>query len=40
MANITEQKLKKIVKESVKEALKTKIMKLRAFGITEISKAE
>ncbi len=40
MTNITEQKLKKIVKESVREALKTEFMKLRAFGIPEISKAE
>ncbi|OGZ72786.1 MAG: hypothetical protein A2908_00180 [Candidatus Staskawiczbacteria bacterium RIFCSPLOWO2_01_FULL_38_12b] len=40
MINITEQKLKKIVKESVKEAMKTEFMKLRAFGVPEISKAE
>ena len=38
--NITEQKLKEIVKESVKEALKTELMKLRAFGLSEVSKSE
>jgi len=40
MINITEQKLKKIVRESVREALKTELMKLRAFGLPEVSKSE
>lgn len=40
MTNITEQKLKKIVQESVREVLKTEFMKLRAFGLAEVSKIE
>jgi len=40
MTNITEQKLKKIVRESVREALKAELMKLRAFNMSEVSQAE
>ncbi len=40
MTNITEQKLKKIIKESVQEVLNVELMKLRAFGLKEVSNLE
>ncbi len=40
MAVITEQKLKHIVKESVREALSTELMKLRALAVPEVFNKE
>jgi len=38
--NISDKKLKNIIKESVKEVLESEIMKLRAFAVPEISEKE
>lgn len=40
MTTITEQGLKRIVKEGVREALAAEIMKLRALAVPEISERE
>ena len=38
--NISEEKLKTLIKESVKEVLENEVMKLRAFAIPEVSDDE
>ena len=40
MATITEQKLKRFIKEGVREALSAELMKLRALVVPEISERE
>lgn len=38
--NISERKLRSLIKDSVREALKTELMKLRALALPEISHRE
>jgi len=40
MAVITEQKLKRLIKEGVQEALSTELMKLRALALPNVSDKE
>ncbi len=40
MRNISEEKLKILIKESVRDVLKDEIMNLRAFVIPEVSDSE
>lgn len=40
MAVITEQRLKRLVKESVREALTAELMKLRALALPDVSDQE
>ena len=38
MTNITEQKLKRLIKEGVREALATELMKIRVLALPDVSK--
>lgn len=40
MATITEQKLKRFIKEGVREALAAELMKLRALALPDVSDRE
>ena len=40
IANISDTKLKTLVKESVREALKSEVMKLRALALPDVSQKE
>ena len=40
MATITGQQLKRLIKESIHEALSGELMKLRAFAVPEVSERE
>ncbi|GEM_PF-2646986 len=40
MATITEQKLKRFIKEGVREALTAELMKLRALAVLNVSEKE